>query len=97
MALVAPIQVTANSTVSIHAELRDVYLYQLGGQRFKGFGGGGMPKNDMASKEEEENIWCVKEAGSTCPGGKHMSLVPSTLLHVCTPKQFYLITCLLGK
>lgn len=42
----------------------------MGGQGFKGFGGGGMPKNDMASKEEEENIWCVKEEGSTCPGGR---------------------------
>lgn len=29
-----------------------------------------MPKNDMASKEEEENIWCVKEGGCTCPGGR---------------------------
>lgn len=69
----------------------------MGGQGSKGFGAGGMPKNDMASKGEEENIWCERKGGAHVPGGEHMSLDPSTLLHVCTPKQFYLITCLLGK
>lgn len=52
MALVVLIQVTANSTVSIHAELRNNLFVSGGiqgfkgfGQGFKGFGGGGTPKN----------------------------------------------------
>lgn len=73
----------------------------MGGQGFKGFGGGGMPKNDMASKEEEENIWCVKEEGSTCPGGgEHMSggeHMTCALKGAHVPRPLYFTTCMYPK
>ena len=59
-----------------------------------------MPKNDMASKEEEENIWCVKEEGSTCPGGEHMSggeHMTCTLTGAHVPRPLYFTTCMYPK